>query len=104
MENLNEYIEHIKADYAKWDRNPNDEVRQEMIRDFNITIRCEVGRKYAKIIQGGSVHSFICLKDDSKFKAGDILMAASWTTPARNFARGNIFEKKWDRVRWTGAL
>lgn len=103
MENLNEYIEHIKADYASWHKDPNDEVRQEMVREFNITIRYEIGRKYIKIIQGGSVHSFICRFDDAKFKAGDILMAASWSSPARNFARGNILDERWDSVKWTGA-
>ena len=104
MKNLQEYIEHIKADYAKWDRTADCELRQEMIEYFNNTIHYKSGRKYVKILQGDSVHSFICVKDDSKFKAGDILKAASYAAPARNFARGNVFDKKWNRVRWTGVL
>ena len=40
----------------------------------------------------------------SKFKAGDILKAASWKAPATNFVRGNLFEKTFDRVRWTGVI
>jgi hypothetical protein len=44
------------------------------------------------------------LRDDAKFKKGDILMAASWNAPARNFARGNVLDKTFDRVRWTGAM
>ena len=38
--------------------------------------------------------------DDAKFKKGDILKAASFNSPARNQARGNIFEKY--SVAWTG--
>ena len=61
------------------------------------------GSKYVKIISisaGGSrsVHSFV------EKSTGDILKAASWAAPARNFTRGNVYitssyEK---RVRWTG--
>jgi len=36
------------------------------------------------------------------FRYGDILKAASWATPARNGARGNVFEEY--TVRWTGPL
>jgi len=30
-------------------------------------------------------------------------MAASWSTPARNKPRGNIFDNDY-KVRWTGAI
>jgi hypothetical protein len=43
-------------------------------------------------------------EDDNKFKKGDILMAASWKAPAKNFARGNIIEGNMSRIQWTGAL
>ena len=35
---------------------------------------------------------------------GDVLYAASWKAPARNFARGNIFDEHRGvgRIRWTG--
>ena len=82
-----------------------------MIEEFNKGIYYKPGSKYLKIIRDDgqtSVHSFIVnTKTDKKFKYGDILKAASWNAPARNFARGNVFEsveniKK--SVRWTGAV
>jgi len=49
-----------------------------------------------------SVHSFIVnIDDDIKFKRGDILMAASYNKPARNFARGNILDGGY-AVQWAG--
>jgi hypothetical protein len=83
-----------------------------MIKEFNEGVYYKPGSKYLKIIReddmNRSVHSFIVnTKTDKKFKYGDILKAASWNAPARNFARGNVFEsveniKK--SVRWTGAV
>ena len=52
----------------------------------------KVGKKYIKIISDGGVNSFVVNTDtDPKFKLGDVLMAASWNSPARNSARGKIF-------------
>lgn len=47
----------------------------------------EKGKKYAKIVHGGSVHSFVDLT------TGDVLKAASWKAPAKH-ARGNILDAK----------
>jgi hypothetical protein len=41
--------------------------------------------------------------NDKKFKKGDILKAAGYAAPARNFPRGNILEGGYT-VRWTGAM
>lgn len=105
--NLEAYFDVIKTDYANWTDLTNP-VCQEMYKEFCEGLTYEKGSKYLKIVKksgsGSSVHSFICLKDNGKFKAGDILMAASWNAPARNFARGNLFDKTFDRVRWTGAM
>jgi len=107
---LDRYVAHIKADYAGWHRpRGNDHIRDEMVREFDAGVSYEVSRKFVKVITGQaggntSVHSFIVLADDGKFKRGDILKAASWKAPAKNFARGNVLAGNLKNVRWTGAL
>lgn len=59
---------------------------------------------------GGSAFGFIVKEDNSVksekghfFKRGDILKAASWKAPAKNFVRGNIFDlTESSYIRWTG--
>jgi hypothetical protein len=97
-------IEAIKADYLGWGSTGSEvsETRKRMIEEFNKSIRVEEGRKYIKIISGGSVWGFLVKgTDDKQFKQGDILKAASWATPARNKARGNIIKGGYS-IRWTG--
>ena len=87
-----------KAVSKNWYTDPSDR-----IKEFSQELEVKFGTKYIKILSGGSAHSFIVNTDkDEKFKKGDILMAASWSTPARNFPRGNIFDTDYN-VRWTGA-
>ena len=70
------------------------------------------GKKYIKLLEvrsfppcaigGGSALAFIVGVDtDKKFKMGDILMAASWSAPARNKARGNVLDGDYG-IKWTG--
>lgn len=91
---VEELIEVIKADYTKRYR------REDMIERFCSSLSYKKGKKYIKIIQDGSAWGFIQIEDDGVFKAGDILMSASWSAPARNHARGNVFGEY--SVRWTG--
>jgi hypothetical protein len=98
-------LEAIKADYLRFTtRNFTKElsdINNSMIADFNEGLHYEEGRKYIKVITGGSVWGFIMKADDKQFKAGDILKAAGWATPARNKPRGNVFtDLSW--VQWTG--
>ena len=81
-------------------------IRRNGVVEFKNGIDHVCGSKYIKVTRSDnqtSVHSFIVnIYDDDKFKYGDILKAASWKSPARNFARGNIFEEY--KVKWTGAI
>jgi hypothetical protein len=77
-----------------------DETQERMIQQFNESLTYKIGLKYAKVVKDGSVWGFVVIGDDKKFAFGDILMAASYNTPARNSARGNIFEEY--EVNWTG--
>ena len=108
------YTDYIKAKYEDWQNRcyPNpDELQQkvsiDMIKQFKDGISYKPGSKYIKVIRNDgqtSVHSFIVnTSNDAKFKYGDILKAASWRAPARNFARGNIFAKEYGTISWTGA-
>jgi hypothetical protein len=77
--------------------------REQMIEGFKNSFYAKVGKKYIKIVKDGSVWGFVVnIHDDKMFRYGDILKAASWATPARNGARGNVFEEY--TVRWTGPL
>ena len=111
MKNLDLYINHILNDYKAF-MNPDNrdgesakEVALEMIDQFKIEV--DKGSKYLKIVTNNgtqrSVHSFICIRDMGKFTSGDILKPASWAAPARNFARGNLFQGDFSKIRWMGA-
>ncbi|SVB70485.1 uncharacterized protein METZ01_LOCUS223339 [marine metagenome] len=106
---LETYLDKIAADYKQWMIRTSTTVNKEYwsdptprIKEFADALELKFGKKYIKILSGGSAHSFIVSTEkDAKFKKGDILMAASWSAPARNFPRGNIFDDY--KIRWTGA-
>ena len=110
------YKTKIGEDYENWTLgsrallsadNIEKRIRENGVVEFKNGISYECGSKYIKVTKNSgnqtSVHSFIVnTHDDKKFNYGDILKAASWKAPARNFARGNIFEEY--KVKWTGAI
>ena len=98
-EAVNNLLENIKIDYAKWT------TWEEGIERFNNGIRTEDGRKYTKVIQGTSVWGFIAKADGVvkglPCKKGDVFKAAGWRGPAR-YTRGNIFAENQNYFQWTG--
>tara|TARA_B100000965_G_scaffold85980_1_gene69577 strand:+ start:237 stop:578 length:342 start_codon:yes stop_codon:yes gene_type:complete len=104
---IEKLIQDIKDDYVKWTSHGGkkelNDINKKMIADHDAGLGYKVGQKYIKITNnnGGSVWGFVVNTDnDSKFKKGDILMAAGFNAPARNKARGNVFTG-YD-IRWTG--
>ena len=93
------YVSHLYQVY----KDVLSPVAKTMISDFNENLKVKEGSKYSKIVtSNGSVWGFVVsTENDTKFKKGDILMAASWKTPARNSARGNILEGNYN-ISWTG--
>ena len=96
-QHIEAYLKHIVESYCDFMTN------ERMRKEFEEGLRYETLNKYIKVIAGTSVHSFIVREDDAKFKRGDILKAASWKVPAKNFVRGNVIDGTFDRITWTGA-
>ena len=111
---VEELLEAMKEDYSRWQNQSgiDDErvaIRQQMEVEYNDGLHTVNGSKYIKVISSTRGSSSVCAfvvntENDKKFKFGDILKPAGWAAPARNFARGNVFEADGFRcVRWTGA-
>lgn len=102
---LNGLFDAIARDYAEW-RSRGEYGSPSDYDEFLKKLYVVEGRKYLKVVEDTGnqrcVWGFIVKEDDKKFRAGDILKAASWSAPARNKARGNILEEDFSRVRWTG--
>ena len=74
----------------------------EQLETFDDNLEFKEGKKYIKVLRERAVWGFIVnVENDPKFTYGDILMANSYTTPARNKPRGNVFGEY--RAPWTGA-
>ena len=114
-EAIEKVLETMREDYIRWsDRSKlfnhdAHRLNDEMIENYCNGLRVEENRRYWKITgtNGGgsqvSVKGFIVKAGDKKFREGDMLKAAGWAAPARNFARGNVLDGSGvDNVRWTG--
>ena len=108
----------INADYCKFVANSLSKIdsdynrQKDRIRKFNSELQFSIGKKYIKITSGHSVWGFVVMEDTARnetlrtgdlFLKGDILKAASWAQPAKNYARGNILKNDFSGVRWEGA-
>ena len=98
-EAVNNLIENIKTDYAKWT------TWEEGIERFNDTVRMKIGKKYTKIICKNSVWGFIAKSDGVHkgipYRRGDVFKAAGWRAPAKH-VRGSIFDDSTSWFSWTG--
>lgn len=98
-------IDAAAEDFRAWRNRGTDDdgLTEKAVSNFRNEFEVVKGRKYAKVTNRGSAWAFIVVvENDKKFRYGDILKPASWSTPARNSARGNIFEDY--KIRWTGPL
>ena len=109
-------LEHMRNDYCAWSNlsakydgasENRMKIKEDMVNDYSDNLRYTVGSKYIKVIN--SAHNSDCVEafvvnteNDKKFRFGDILKPAGWATPARNFPRGNVLERTFERVSWTG--
>lgn len=96
-------VEAIKTDYREYTLRGKDEysdINKQMIEEFENGFEITEGKKYIKVLSNRSAWGFVVKNDDGKFKRGDILKAAGWNAPAKNAARGNVFDG-YD-IQWTG--
>ena len=111
---LDAMLDHMREDYKKWSELSSRydgasesrlAIRDDMVNEYNSSLAYSMGKKYVKITDGRSVKAFVVACDnDKKFAYGDILKPAGWKAPARNFRRGNVLDRSFNAVRWTGAM
>ncbi len=106
-------MEHMRDDYRGWSgrcarhdeaSHSKSEIRTRMEEEYADDLSYTTGSKYIKVTSKNSVSAFVVnTTTDKKFSFGDILKPAGWAAPARNFARGNVLDRTFNNVRWTGA-
>jgi len=112
---IEKVLEAMREDYIRWSdssklfNRERSRLNDEMIENYCNGLRVEENRRYWKITSTNgsgtqrSVSGFIVKAGDKKFREGDMLKAAGWAAPARNFARGNVIDGSGvANVRWTG--
>ena len=113
VEGLDAMLDYMRSDYKSWSDLSSKydgasesrlAIRDDMVKEYNSSLTYRMGKKYVKVTDGRSVKAFVVACDnDKKFSFGDILKPAGWKAPARNFRRGNVLDRSFGAVRWTGA-
>ena len=85
--------EQVKQNYLAWGK--NSEFSQNNIPEMSY----EEGKKYVRIVSGkhGQKSAFGFIDKET----GNLLKAAGWKAPAKNFARGNIADADISYINWT---
>ena len=105
---IEKVLEAMRNDYKRWSGPERSQIKDDMTEDFCNGLMVVENRRYWKIVStkgnGQScVSGFIVKAGDKKFQEGDMLKAAGWAAPARNFSRGNVLDGRGvNEVRWTG--
>ena len=96
QQQLDALLGKIKQDYVNWctagGSKPLSGYFQDSINEWDSKVQVKTVQKFIK-----------CDIKDKKFKKGDLLKAAGFNAPARNAARGNIFDDDY-HVNWTDSL
>ena len=97
----NDYAEHLKSDYVKSTK--ADVLFDDlMIKDFANSLVFKKAKDYSRVFVRGAVHSFIVMENRGKLKRGDILRPITRTKPDTSFVHGNVLEKKYEKISWSG--
>ena len=87
----------ISQSYAEW----NEMFSKDTCDEFTTTISFVRTTKYIRVMANKGVWGFIVnVHNDKVFAYGDLLKTKSSKGPARNFARGNVFDEY--EANWTG--
>ena len=101
---MNNLLKAINDDFVNCCHQSGYKFDQEMVDNFKQNLSVNEGNKYYKVVSNNSAWGFVVKTDkDTKFAQGDILMAKNWNSPARNKARGNVFNDNYN-ISWSGAV
>jgi len=105
-QDIDRIFDAMANDYEAWMKRACESGRwtfdEQCKEEFKAGCSVNNGSSYIKLVSKNSVVGFIVnTHRDKKFEYGDLLKASSWTSPARNFSRGNIFDDTLE-IRWTG--
>ena len=105
-ENIAVLMDKIAEDYNRGDHL----VLPQTLKNFRDVLFCYESPNYLKIftrtgakqdLSEQKAWGFV-VKNHSSFKRGDILRAKGWKSPYFDMARGNVIDKDFSWVKWTG--